>query len=176
MLCPDSWAAGNILPTELYNEQHQMCVAEVAPPLSLALTPSQEKMAYHFSEQLVAIGIHLQYREGQLVTRTLPCVLMERGDGEKRKSSPAVTTSVVQVSGQLPNVTCPSPSLPPSPPYRGWCPPISRLPPYTPILFMYCSACYVQLLQNTGGGGVAGVPSSLAAVLHSLACHGNRIL
>ena len=82
--CPDSWAAGNTLPTGLYDGQHQMCVAEVAPPLCLALTPSQEKMAYHFSEQLVAIGIHLQYREGQLVTRTLPRVLMERGDGEKR--------------------------------------------------------------------------------------------
>lgn len=32
--------------------------------------------------------------------------------------------------------------------------------------------CVLQLLQNTGGS-VAGLPSSLAAVLHSLACHGN---
>lgn len=98
MPCPDSWSAGNILPAGLYDGQQQVCVAEVASPLSLALTPSQEKMAYRFSEQLVAIGIHLQYREGQLVTRTLPRVLMEREDGEKRRGRPAVTTSVVQVS------------------------------------------------------------------------------
>lgn len=55
-------------------------------------------MAYHFSEQLVAIGIQLQCREGQLVTRTLPRVLMVRGDGEKGRGRPAVTTSVVKVS------------------------------------------------------------------------------
>ena len=74
-------------------------MAEVAPPLPLSLTPSQQIMARHFSAQLAAIGVQLVWREGQPLVSSLPAVLMEREDVERQRGRPrpAVATSVLQV-------------------------------------------------------------------------------
>ena len=82
----------------LYNEQQQVREAEVVPPLALSLTPSQETMARYFSDQLAAIGVQLQWRDGQPMARTLPAVLMEREAGERQRGRPAVAVSLLQVS------------------------------------------------------------------------------
>ena len=72
-------------------------MAEVAPPLPLSLTPSQQKMARHFSAQLAAIGVRLVWREGQPLVSSLPAVLMEREAVERQRGRPAVAPSLLQV-------------------------------------------------------------------------------
>ena len=73
-------------------------MAEVAPPLPLSLTPSQQIMARHFSTQLAAIGVQLVWREGQPLVSSLPAVLMKREAVESQRGRPAVATSLLQVN------------------------------------------------------------------------------
>lgn len=115
----------------LCDDQQQVQTAEVSPPLPLSLTPSQQKLARHFSAQLAAIGVQLVWREGQPLASSLPAVLMEREAAERQRGRPAVAAGVLQEMVHS----------------------------------------HLELLQTTGGG-VGGLPPSLASLLHSQACHG----
>jgi DNA mismatch repair ATPase MutL len=81
----------------LCDDQQQVQTAEVSPPLPLSLTPSQQKLARHFSAQLAAIGVQLVWREGQPLASSLPAVLMEREAAERQRGRPAVAAGVLQV-------------------------------------------------------------------------------
>lgn len=81
----------------LWDEHQRVHMAEVAPPLPLSLTSSQQKMARHFSAQLAAIGVQLVWREGQPLVSSLPAVLVEREAVETQRGRPAVATSLLQV-------------------------------------------------------------------------------
>ena len=85
------------LPAGLYDDQQQVLVSRVEPPLAFSLSPSMLRLARLFAAQLRAIGVTVEVRNGQLLASTMPAVVMEREAQERKRGRPAVAVGLLQV-------------------------------------------------------------------------------
>ena len=153
---------------DLYDDKQVVKMTAVVPPLPLSLSATQQRVARKLSGKLEAIGVRLQWREGQPMVIELPAILMEREAGEMQPGHSAVPANLLQVRYQLVPAAF---SLSLSPEGHGGI----TLGGSPHVSEMCDGLCQLQVLASSVGG-VAGLPPSLASVLHSWACHGRPLL